>query len=89
MDVQAARKLLDNTEMCQVLGKQAKMLNFPSPCFIALPLTDLIWQVPFHSSQTHRPPGLMGDGPCWLLRGGITDSLMELLNFLSCSQGLE
>lgn len=80
--VQTTRKHRDNTETCQVFGKKAKMPNFPLPYFIASPSTDLIWQVPFHASQTHRPPRLMSNGPRWLLRDWIADALMELLKFL-------
>lgn len=68
--------------MCQVFGKKVKMPNFPLPYFIASPSTDWIWQVPFHASQTHRPPRLRSNGPRWLLRDWITDALMEQLTFL-------
>lgn len=68
-DLQIARKLRDNSETCQVFEKKAKMPNFPSPCFIASLSTDLIWQVPFHGSQMHRPPRLMSDGALLAAQG--------------------
>lgn len=87
--VQTARKLRDNSEMCQIFGKKAEMPNFPPPRFIASLSTGFIWQVPFHGSQTHRPPRLLGKGPRWPLRGGITAALTEQLQYLSCFQALE